>query len=318
MTSRTIVQVNQIGRMGNHMAQLMFAIALRRRCRRTVVIEGYELPDWHLAAPKMHHCRRPDISVGSHLTRVNQVATMIDWLKPESLSIDGVIIRTGNFLPPEEYQSLFPLDANEGIETPEDAIVINVRSGDIAKPTHPDYGPLPISYYQYLVAYTGLRPIFMGELDDTPYCQALRETFPDAVYLPSMGARGDFQTVRRAKNVAISVSSFSWMAAFLSKSTRVHVPVAGMLDPRRRPDVDMLPLNDQRFAYHDIGATAWDARYFSYFPPATSFSALPPNRVAALKRSAAKISAVRCLRIHAGLARRMMRSGQEARPVTAC
>jgi hypothetical protein len=314
MADCTIVQINQIGRMGNHMAQLMFATALQRRCRRRIEIEGFKLPDWHLSVPKRHPCHRPDISVGSHLTRVNQVAALIEWLKPDSLSVDGVIIRTGNFLPPEEYETLFPLEADEGLETPADAIIINIRSGDISTPTHPDYGPLPISYYEHLLAHTGLRPIFMGELDDTPYCHALRETFPDAAFLPSMGVRGDFQTVRRARNIAISVSSFSWMAAFLSRSTHIHVPVAGMLDPRCRPDVDMLPLDDQRFTYHDISSAAWNERYTSYFPSANSFSVLSRSSVAALKRSAIKKSAILCLRIHAGLARRMLRSSQEPQP----
>jgi hypothetical protein len=311
MADQTIVFVNEMGRMGNQMAQLMFAKTLQKRCRRSISIQGYDLPDWNLSAPRTQGCARPDLSLGSHLTRVEYVAKLIDWLRPDSVSIDGVMLRVDNFLPAADYGDLFPLHSEEGTQSADDELLISVRLGDVAKPFHPDYGPLPISYYQYLTERTGLKPVFMGELDDSPYCQTLRETFPDATFLPNHGVRGDFQTIRRAKNIAVSVSSFSWLAAYLSTAKRVHIPVAGMLDPRTRPDIDMLPMRDGRFEFHDVAASAWQQRYIECFPPAEFFQPLPPSDIAKIKKTAARRSAPKNLRIHAGLLRRTLGLGHK-------
>ena len=304
MPNTTILRLTRFGRLGNQMAQMMFVKAVQTLCQRRVEAEGYDLPDWGLVKPRSstEYGRHP--SVGSHLTRAKLVATMIDYFKPICINLDGIVLREGHLSSPADYLDLFPL-TNHGTEVPEDRLLVNIRLGDISTPLHPDYGPLPISYYQYLVHQTNLQPIFMGELDESPYLHALRRTFPNAEYLPNMGVLADFQTIRRAPHIAIAVSSFSWIAAFLSNAQTIHIPVAGMIDPRVRPDIDMLPTRDLRFNFHELAHDIWRDRYSSFFAPQESFRPMPRSEVNTIKSAATRKTFVTSARIHLGLARRL-------------
>jgi hypothetical protein len=288
------------------MVQLMLARSLQKLCQRPISVEGYDIPEWGLHVPRSDADCRPDLSMGSHLTRAQYVARLIDMFRPNCISIDGAIIRLGNFTSPSDYLDLFPFSESEGVETPHDRILMNIRAGDISLPSHPNYGPLPISYYQYLTDLTGLEPVFMGELEESPYFDALCRTFPNAKYIRSMGARADFQTIRRAKHIAISVSSFSWLAAYFSRAKTIHLPVVGVLDPRTRPDVDMLPSRDVRFTFHAVGTNAWTNRYSNFFTALQEFCPLPTATVDRLKIGAVARTSIRVARIHLGLGRRMI------------
>lgn len=289
--------------MGNHMAQLLFARTVQTLCQRQIAIEGYDIEAWGLRSQRTDD-QKSILSVGSHLTSARLVAKMIDFFKPHNIDLDGVILRASNLLPPEHYSDLFPLMNEEGVDTPDSKLLINIRLGDIMNPSHPHYGPLPITYYQYLTDLTGLSPVFMGELDEGPYMDSLRQVFPDAEYRDSVSPLFDFQTIMRAKNIAISVSSFSWLAAYLSRANSVHVPVAGMINPRVRPDIDMIPAHDPRFVFHSVDDFAWDRRYTNFFPSRDGFKLVSAAETGL--RSAKFKTLVRSSRIHLGLARRMI------------
>ncbi|MDB5557184.1 MAG: hypothetical protein JWQ36_118, partial [Enterovirga sp.] len=73
---------------------------------------------------------------------------------------------------------------------------------------------------------------------------------PSAVVQPPLGPVGDFATVRRARNIVVSVSTFAWLAAWLSEATRIHLPVYGIFNPEQFRQIDLLPLADQRYIYY--------------------------------------------------------------------
>src|ERR1700730_13379307 len=196
------------------MCQLMFAEDLKRRCHHPGDIEGYDIPELNLSS-SVSDVPTQGIVVGSQLTRIALCCAMIDRFKPSLVDLDYVIFRYGNFGKPKDYFHLFPETA-PATEIPDDYLLIHVRLGDVSRPTHPLYGPLPIRYYEYLTTRTGLKPIFVGEFDSSNYTKALKSVFPTAVMLTSPSAISDFQIIRGAKHVALSVSSFSWMASFLS------------------------------------------------------------------------------------------------------
>jgi hypothetical protein len=301
----TIIRINQVGRVANHMAQLMFARALERKCSQSLIIEGYDLPDWNLRR-NLSGSGCELITVGSHLTRADWIALMIDKFKPPVVNLDGVILREGN-LRGLAFDDLFPLPEGE-VSPAENALVIHIRLGDVAKFSHPHYGPIPISFYRYILDRTGLSPIFIGELSDCPYFDALQKAFPCARYLLGGSVKSDFQTIRSAKNIAISVSSFAWLAAFLSKAKQIHVPIAGMLNPKVRPDVDMLPLCDGRFMFHKIPEKVWLNRYEDAEARAATYQMAHDAEVKMIKRIAIGKTALINLRIHLGLAKRMLNS----------
>lgn len=187
-------------------------------------IEGYDLPEWELTKAASLSRQHSAFSLG-YTARASTIASLIDRYNPQQIDLSQVIARAINFLPRHECFDLFPLPDGEGKETDVNELLIHIRLGDVKTLTHPIYGPLPISYYKYLIDKTGFRPVFMGETDDSPYCTALRVTFPYAKSLPRSSVRNDFQSIRRAHNVALSVSSFSWVAAYLSGAQRIHLPI---------------------------------------------------------------------------------------------
>ena len=46
-----------------------------------------------------------------------------------------------------------------------------------------------------------------------------------------------------------SVSTFSWLAAWLSEARRIVLPVSGLFHPVQSPDIDLLPLADPRYSF---------------------------------------------------------------------
>jgi hypothetical protein len=108
--------------------------------------------------------------------------------------------------------------------------------------------PLPISYYQGLINETGLAPVFIGQLETDWYTKALRSAFPQARWIAGGSWLHDFQTIRNATTVSISVSTFAWLATWLSsRTTKIYLPALGIFNQEQRPDIDLLPTDDPRY-----------------------------------------------------------------------
>jgi hypothetical protein len=302
MASRTTIRIRPFGRMANLMGQLMFCLELQRRCRQPIDIEGHDIPDWKLKAPTSD-ASRSELSIGDHLTRLGPVRWMIDVFRPALVHMDGLAWRESNFS--TDLKDFFPFEEPERTIS-DDTLLVHVRSGDVSVASHPLYGPLPLSYFRYLAQATGLKLAFIGELDDTDYVHSLRRAFPSATYLTGGTPRDDFQTIRSARNVAIGVSSFSWLAAYLSpKAEHIHVPLAGHFDPLAAPKSDLIPIRDRRFVVHRVPRLAWDKRHRDYDADAAVFAEVSRANLVALKSGAFCRTLPRSARIHLGLLRRM-------------
>jgi len=70
----------------------------------------------------------------------------------------------------------------------------------------------------------------------------------------------DFERLRSARHVVTSVSSFAWLATWLSDAQTIHVPVLGLLNPAQRPDVDLLPLDDPRYRFYRFPVRRWNGQ----------------------------------------------------------
>jgi hypothetical protein len=302
--TQTTIRIRPSGRLANLMSQLMFADTVSRRCRQPVAIEGYCIPDWGLLKPPSG-LPSSNIEIGSHLTRAALCSSMIDAFKPELVHVVFPIFRVGNLGNPKDYFSRFPF-SEPVVKIPDDYLLIHIRAGDVAMPTHEKYGPLPIRYYEYLISKTGLRPLFISEPGSHRYIELIRTHFPKAEMIGGSSAINDFQTIRAAKNVALAVSSFCWMAAFLSiTAERIHLPLAGHFDPVEDPYPDFLPLADRRYVFHHVSREAWSKRYEDPVGPRDGFSVAGGTIVRALKTSAIVRTARQSAKIHGGLLRRM-------------
>ncbi|MDX2297693.1 MULTISPECIES: hypothetical protein, partial [Streptomyces] len=59
----------------------------------------------------------------------------------------------------------------------------------------------------------------------------------------------DFARLRASRHLVPAISTFSWLAAWLSEAQTVFLPVLGLFNPRQAPEVDLLPLDDPRFRF---------------------------------------------------------------------
>jgi hypothetical protein len=75
----------------------------------------------------------------------------------------------------------------------------------------------------------------------------------------SQGALADFDAIRLAEHIAVSVSTFSWLAAWFSQAKSIHLPMLGILNPVQRPDIWMLPTQDARYHFHRFPIRRWAA-----------------------------------------------------------
>jgi hypothetical protein len=118
-----------------------------------------------------------------------------------------------------------------------DDLTIHLRAGDLWQagcdtPVHPEYHALPLSFYADVVNERPWRKVVVVTEDDAdPMVRALVSRF-GAVLLSGTPLE-DFARLRASSNLILSVSSFSWWAAWLSAAQRIYFPVAGLFDGAR-------------------------------------------------------------------------------------
>ncbi len=131
-------------------------------------------------------------------------------------------------------------------------LVCPVRGGEIFDGRHGGYTLLPAAFYRDLAGQLGLQPVFIGQLEDNVYVDALRRTLPDAIFAASGGPMWDFQTIRKARNIVVPVSTFAWVAAWLSDAQQIVLPVYGLFNPQQFTEHDLLPLADPRYTFYQF------------------------------------------------------------------
>ena len=140
-------------------------------------------------------------------------------------------------------------------EFSENDLVINVRCGDISIGVE-WYPLIPLNFYKFIVDYTGLKPVFVGQLDNEIYVSEIKKMFPNARYIPSQGTIDDFSKLLTAKNILLSVSTFSWLAGWLSEAKQIFYPMHGFLNPALQncysvniAKTNLAPTDDLRYRF---------------------------------------------------------------------
>lgn len=246
------------GNLGNQMLQLVFAVSLQDQVPGLQVY-GYDMPVWNLSNVGQMGWKHLTPSVRLRKTDGSGLVELFRSGALRRAKLRDVPLRCTLFAPPARFQNLFPLPADARPVTREDELLINVRGAEILGAVHQDYGPVPVNWYRQLVEQTGLSPVFLGQIGQDYYSELLRESFPKARFVPSGGALTDFAAIRLAPHLAISVSTFSWLAAWLSEAQSIHMPVLGTFNPDQRPDIWMLPLDDPRYRFHRFAVRKWSA-----------------------------------------------------------
>lgn len=246
------------GNLGNQMLQLIYATSLQDRVPG-LQIRGYDMKLWHLSRPGAPRWEFLTPSLHLHKGAGQGVEDLFRSGALARAKLRDVPLTCDLFAPPARFASLFPLVEGQAPSTGADELLINVRGDEILKAAHSGYGPVPLGWYDQLIASTGLRPVFLGQLSDDYYSDLLRRRYPAARFVPSRGILEDFTAIRLARHIAISVSTFSWLAAWMSGAETIHLPMLGIFNPAQRPDVWMLPQDDPRYRFYQFPRRDWQA-----------------------------------------------------------
>lgn len=253
------IGIQSQGNLGSRMVQFLFALWIKDTANIPVEIVGYEMPEFDLVSILPPDFSKRSLSFRGRYVEPAMLRRYANYGLINDFRLDRVIMQLPCFPSPERAREVFN-KRHECIRLPaDDELIINVRGDEILNNRHPGYGPIPLAYYRTLIKETGLKPVFMGQLGADWYSELLRRHFPDAIFLTSGGKMSDFETLRRAKHVVLSVSSFSYLAGWLSDAQTIFLPILGSFDPRLRPDIDAIPRTDNRFRYHLFPQRLWNA-----------------------------------------------------------
>lgn len=256
--SRTI-RIRPYMGLGNRMLQYMMAEAIRAELP-DAQIYGPGLPEWNIPAAAEPPDQAFAVTLRGHSVPLDEMLALCRQVASVDIQIATLSARQSYYLPHRATcQAMFPISSHQP-SAGEDELVINLRLAEVVDGAHPNYMPLPIDWYRDLIVITDLNPVFMGQLGDDAYSHALRLAFPDARFIPSNGAMADFDFIARAPNLALPISTFAWLAAWLSPLNRtIHLPVVGLYNPAARPDHDLLPVADPRYRFHIGELHHWSA-----------------------------------------------------------
>jgi hypothetical protein len=244
-----LIIISPMGNLGNRMIQFMVAKALAARVQNAVLAQ-IPLEEWGLGRPPWPHPLPRTAIVTEPTVDLAGLAAALNDDRLDCVDIRTYGQRIENFLPPDAYRPLFAgVDASTEGAGP-NQLLCNVRQGDILNAHHEDYVLIPLDFYAELIETTGLQPVFMGQLEESPYLAALKTRFPHARFIPSRGAIADFHFIRNSRNIVLSVSTFSWLAAWLSHADTIVMPVLGVLHPLQSRATNLLPINDPRFSFY--------------------------------------------------------------------
>jgi hypothetical protein len=257
---RVPIVTRPLGGLANRMFQYMFSHVLAGRIPGGYVCNA-ELPEWSIQTikpPPLWKFRTLRVD-GYHDFDVDAIVAAFHQRRARSVYFKGFAQRLA-FYDRAQVAALFDGRHVEAPAHGDEFLVINIRAGDILDGFHKNYCPMPFGFFDSLIAESGRKPVFVGQIhDDNDYCRRLRLRFPDAVFAPKTSPMVDFETLRRATNVVAAMGSFSWLACWLSSARAIHLPVAGIFDPLIRPDIDLLPVNDERYRFHRLDIGDWVA-----------------------------------------------------------
>ena len=239
-----------MGNIGNRGLQYLTAQGIARHVPGAK-IRNIHLDMWGLTAPASRPGNDECASTEEFHIDVEGLADCLRRNVVDAVCIEGYAFHLDHFPPREECRRLFPptMGNSETQGFGRHELVCSVRGAEILKAIHSDYFPLPPSYYTKLQEEAGLDLVFYGQIGDDPYSQGLRDAFPKARFVPGSDQNRDFEVLRRSANVALSISTFAWLAAWLGEAERIYMPIGGIFSPVQHPDFILTPLDDPAYRF---------------------------------------------------------------------
>ena len=240
-----------------HYANLMIRYMVARNLSDYLpglIVSNVDLHYWNICEPALAerpHERTCSLTAEQHVPfeRLRYlgdagIITRVDW--------HGYGQRLENFPRKSACRELFQTSDDIGVDLPEGCLLCPIRAGEVLDAIHAGYTIVPVEFYEEIVEETGLEPVFMGQLSDNSFIRKLRSRFPNARYLPHHSALEDFQTIRKARHIVVPVSTFAWLAAWLSDASSIFLPVFGIFNPRLFSLHDLLPISEPQYTFYQF------------------------------------------------------------------
>lgn len=260
---RRIVEVRYTGRLGNHLFQYAFGRLLADELGARLVappIDGFPRTRAPQGSPSTQRSR-PSVTIEGHrLSRHKRAA----------LKVARHVELSGFFQRFEYYREhrrriadWFHRASPEPL--PERSLTIHLRSGDVwgwgEQTPHPGYPALPISYYRRILDERPWSAVYVVcERADDPVAQQLL-AIPGVSHEPR-SSLDDFDVLLASRAIVLSVSTFGWWPAWLSRAETIFYPLAGIFDPawagQKKRRIDLMPRGDARYRFVTVPTpTVW-------------------------------------------------------------
>ncbi|GAB0113810.1 hypothetical protein AcidC75_13340 [Acidisoma sp. C75] len=233
------------------MIQYLAAEALRARVPGAY-ITGHSLPQWNRfdALPQRFDSPLMAERFTWHDLPLGKTAQRLNERSLTAVVLSGYFQRLSQLPSVEESRLIFSEPETDAQGFGDDTLVINIRSDDILSGLHRHYTLIPVNYYREIIETTKLRPVFFGQLSNNSYHEYLKKHFPDATFINGTQPIRDFQTLRNSKNLVLCVSTFSWLAGWLSNAQRIYMPLTGFFNPFQDREPFLVPCDDPRYIFH--------------------------------------------------------------------
>jgi len=245
-----IFHIEPKGRLGNQMMQYMVALKFRSLVPDTR-LSNVNFPGWGIHHPNLPLLGRLERAEQQQHFEMDGLAARARAGKTEVIIYNGFGQRMENFLDSDFYRETFCCRVVSPYWFNEQYAICPVRAEDVLDERAGHQYPLtPVEFYADIVAETGLKPVFVGQTTPNPYTNRLRDRFRDALFLQTGDPMLDFEIIRQAKNIVLGVTTFGWLAAWLSHAERIFMAVSGLFNPMQYPPVDLLPFGDRRYRFY--------------------------------------------------------------------
>nr|WP_325265940.1 hypothetical protein [uncultured Rhizobium sp.] len=197
-----------------HWANLMIKYIVARKIKRgfpELVLSNFSMPYWNIQHEFIPPSDGDKIYLINHeqIVDIERVVYLGKSRAYDRFSWIGYGQRMEYLLEKDECRMMFQNLDVPGIGTGDDVVLCPIRGGEVLDAVHPGYTVIPVQFYVEQVERLGKRPVFTGQIDDNIYMREIRRAFPNAEYLRTSGILEDFQTIRRAKNIILPVSTFA-------------------------------------------------------------------------------------------------------------
>ena len=245
-----VFHLQPMGRLANLMIEYMVALKfadLVPGCR----ISNISIPGWGIYHAPMDSSGPTAVEQQEQHIDLSSLAEQVRSGQVGRVEWTGFGQRMENFLSAERYREVFISPFQTPMGFGPEYLVCPVRAEDILNGPNAEYVLTPVEFYRDIVDMTGLKPVFIGQTDPNAYMDRIRTAFPDAVLRePQDNPLVDFETIRQSRNIVVGVSTYSWLAAWLSRSAdNIYLAVSGLFNPMQKPSVDLLPFGDTRYKF---------------------------------------------------------------------